>query len=108
MSWYSALILHESRIKGVSKHEPSLEYSVLLVRADSSEAAWERAKAIGKERETEYLNDLGETVSWEFLRVVEVDDLLVESVSDGTEVFGWIVERQPDREGDVEFPHGAD
>lgn len=59
-----------------------------MVRAgNESEAVKAAKKLASKDMAVRYENEDGETVEWQFLRVLEVQDLCEEELEDGTEVF---------------------
>ena len=97
MNWYSASITFESRVNGAVEVCPLWEWTVYLVRADSDKAAYAKATVAGKQSEHSYKNGDGEIISWHFLRVVEVQDLCLDSIEDGTEVFSKLSETMPFR-----------
>jgi hypothetical protein len=63
------------------------ELQVRLVRANSDEAAWERAKEIAKEQEHSYLNAYDKKVEWIVREVLDVVELLDDAMKEGAEVY---------------------
>jgi len=74
-----------------------------LVRAVSEKEALASAERIGIEDECDYLNDTGETASWRFIGVIEVEALGTDVIEDGAEVYSCLT-RTPE---DVSFPRSS-
>ena len=87
MGWFSVAILYEAMINKHAYPHSLRECSVRILVADSEEAAWRRAEEIGRKGEHSYENEDGEMVLWKFRKVMDVQDLCEESLSDGAEVF---------------------
>lgn len=85
--WYSANFLFESRINGELIPEPLCEESIVVVEADNEETARADAFQIGKNMEHSYQNEQGETVSWHFVNLVELQDLSEKAIKSGIEVY---------------------
>jgi hypothetical protein len=60
------------------------DYPFVLIQATDSEHAFRRALELGKEQESEYLNDKGQPVRWAFVRVEEIKELSADL--DGQEI----------------------
>ena len=86
-NWYSAKLLFRSTVDGATMAEPLCEESVRILRAETEEAAVARAAEIGRSAEHEYVNERGEVVGWWFAEVLEVQDLCINELQDGAEVF---------------------
>lgn len=67
--------------------DPLREESIRILLSDGDEAAWIRAKEIGRAAEHEYVNEAGEMIRWNFVEVLEVQDLCESNLTDGMEVF---------------------
>jgi hypothetical protein len=83
---YIALLLSVSS-SGAPDHRPLYEEDVVLVHATSVEHARHRAGQLGERRRTSYRNDRGETITWAFLRIVDVAPVLYEDLSVDTELY---------------------
>ena len=94
-SWYSAKLVFESTINGVKEPNFLCEESIRVLLADSEEDARTRAEQIGRAAEHDYMNEAGESVRWQFVSVLEVQDLSETDLQDGTEVFSKLF-RQDD------------
>jgi hypothetical protein len=103
--WYAAKLWHSSFVggRGAGDGRSTLhDYSIVLVRATSEAAAARRAARVGKEREHGYRNEAGERVEWRFIKVLEVQDLVDESLEHGTEVWSRLSYDTPDDTPDVD------
>lgn len=87
MGWHSAVILYACDVGGEVIAEPLRELSIRVFRVDAGESPTLRAEELGKDGEHTYKNSEGEEVSWRYIRVVEIQDLCEEELSDGAEVF---------------------
>ena len=95
LSWYSAKLLYVCDVEGNSiknsadvKESSNLtEYSIRIFKAKSEEEAKEKAKQIGLKNQHYYKNYLDEKVSWNFVKVVEIQDLFEDEVLEGIEVY---------------------
>ena len=87
MNWYAAKLIFESRIDATSKHDALWEESIRIFFASSEEDARSAALAAGKLAEHSYQNEVGETVSWHFREVQEIQDLCLSDLTSGAEVF---------------------
>ena len=85
---YVATLINQITVAGrVSAYEES----TVLITADSSEEARERALAFAAAAETTYLNEYGEQVSWALVEVAGIanavdDDLSPERLATGVEI----------------------
>lgn len=86
-SWYSAKLLFQAKINGKSVEHPLCEESIRILRADTEEVAQARAEQIGTAAQHEYQNEQGETVGWEFISVLDIQEIEDRSLQDGTEVY---------------------
>jgi hypothetical protein len=95
-TWYSAKLLFESAINGKRQEQPLCEESIRVLLEENEESARTKAEHIGRSAEHEYQNDAGETVSWRFVSVLEVQDLSAASLEDGAEVFSTLFRKGDD------------
>ncbi|MFH8405057.1 DUF4288 domain-containing protein [Streptomyces sp. NPDC018019] len=80
-----AVVLMES--PGTGGSDPLYEESVVLIYAADEADARRRAERRARSRETSYLNDRGETVSWCFKRVVDVCAVLEEDLTQDADLY---------------------
>ena len=86
-SWFIAVLVLQSRV-GTWDDDPLVDHQVRIVRAADAEGAYRRALELGRGEETEYKNEDGERVSWQFLGLSCLDRLHEDPV-DGLEVYSW-------------------
>jgi|GEM_PF-3313588 len=85
MNFYSARLLFIILIDdGKPRRKNQFDESVIVFRARSFEDAFERALALGKEKETKYKNDKGQGVRWALKSILNLD--LIGKKVDGSEV----------------------
>lgn len=82
---YAAVLVYESS-SSAAGYETLYEETVTLVRANSDEQASERAHEFARMRETSYLNEYGETITWSLKRLADVSEI-VDKIDDGAEVY---------------------
>lgn len=87
--WFVAVLLLQSRV-GDWDDEPLVDHQVRLIRAESPDAAYERALHLGKAEELTYENREGESVAWIFLGLSELEELGATTPTDGDEIFSWL------------------
>jgi hypothetical protein len=86
--WYTAVIVLQARVGDGWQDEFLLDHQVHLIHATDPEAAFARAIAIGKAEALVYRNDRGESVSWAFAGLADLEELTADP-SDGVEVWSW-------------------
>ena len=90
MEWYSARKLYEF-VHEEDDRPPEAdalwEEKLFVFSCDEDDDFDEKLAALGKEEEGEYENALGKRVAYTFREVLEVQEIMAESVGDGTEVF---------------------
>lgn len=85
-SYYAAVLVFESSSDEVN-YQPLYEEEVLIVEAPSEDAARERAIQLGKERETSYKNQDGQTISNQFKRLLDVQAIQDGQIEHGSTVY---------------------
>jgi hypothetical protein len=87
--WFAAKLLFESTVQ----HDDGRvlqEESIRLLQADDKSQAHSKATDIGNSEKHQYANSQGETVSWRFVSILEVQDLCEDNIFDGMEVFSTL------------------
>lgn len=81
--WYIAELIERISVAG----DPRLvvHRNMHLIRADSPDAAYTKALALGSESETTYVNPAGQQVSIEFLGLADLS-VIYEPLEDGAEL----------------------
>jgi len=82
MAWFVARLLYENTMDGETLREES--YRLISGVVDDTERL---ATEVGRDNMKEYLNESGETVTWEFREVLEIFEVGDESLEHGTEIF---------------------
>ena len=84
--WFSARLLFES-VDLETDEGLSLEERIIVVRAESEDAATAKARKMGHDSEEEYVAAAGNRVRWRFRTVADIQAILDDELSDGTEVY---------------------
>ena len=82
--WYIATLVIASKVEDGLEVQ-TCEEQIRAIRAPNAEAAYEKALAIGKSEETTYQNMYGQTVTWEFVGLDDLDEL-DNTMHDGVEI----------------------
>ena len=89
MKWYMAKIIFRI-ISGKGNHIAQFDEQLRILAALARQAAFMKAKIIGKNTEESYLNQRKEMVQWKFINVAELYHL--HELADGTELYSKIEE----------------
>ena len=90
--WYSARLVFETNSHEDSK-EVLREDSIRLINASSIDEAISKANVLGTIEQTEYYNNQNEIVRWRFVQVLDVQDLCEAEISDGMEVYSYLLRK---------------
>jgi len=93
--WYVATLIVTSFVKGKQKGKHLFDRQVRIIRAASNEEAYQKALSLGKEENASYRNPRGEKVSWRFLGLEDLRQLLNDHLDDGTEIISWLDRGDP-------------
>ena len=85
---FVAVLVLQSRV-GDWDDSLIVDHQVRIVRAANATSAYARALRLGAAENSTYKNQDGQTVTWEFLGLSELDHLEEEQLNDGGEVFSW-------------------
>jgi hypothetical protein len=85
--WFSVKLLFETVVSDGMDADPLQERSIRLVSAEDEEGARKKAVTLGKDQQHSYKNDEGAMVEWQFIRVLEIQDLCEPELYDGMEVY---------------------
>lgn len=91
MNWYISKIVFSITAEN-TQHKPQFDEQLRLIRADSAEEAFIKARALGLREEDSFLNDKKNKVKWEFINVAEVVSL--KTLEDGMELYSNIHETE--------------
>jgi hypothetical protein len=89
MNWYISKIVFSITAEN-TQHKPQFDEQLRLIKADSTEEAFLKARALGLSEEDSFLNDKKNKVKWEFINVAEIVPL--KSFEDGMEIYSNIYE----------------
>ena len=91
MEWYSARILYQSLVDDdvdeASEGAVLFEEKLLIFSCRERSNVREQLAALAKKNEESYQNAEGNQVTWVLREILEVQEIMAESVGDGTEVF---------------------
>ena len=85
---FVAVLVLQSR-GGNRADDPIVDHQVRIVRAATAKVAYDRAVRLGEGENSTYKNDEGQTVTWEFVGLSELDRLDEAQLQDGGEIFSW-------------------
>lgn len=85
-SWYVTTLVICSRLENEGARLRTCDEQIRLLRASDSETAYEKAIQLGKAEEVAYQNTYGQTVHWEFVGLVDLEELPSETIEDGVEI----------------------
>jgi uncharacterized protein DUF4288 len=85
---FVAVLVLQSRV-GDQDDNPIVDHQVRLIRALNAKAAYARALELGEAENATYQEPGGQSVTWEFLGLAELDRLDESQLRDGGEVFSW-------------------
>ena len=98
MRWYVAELIVVCRVRKSSKGKALYDCQIKVLRADDHEAAYRRALQLGKNENHSYKNSADETVYWRFAGLANLQELLDEEISDGTEIHSRLERGDPKSE----------
>ncbi|GEM_PF-6505059 len=96
LKWFVTCLVYRSSVGNGAQDGFSVELSLRAIRAESEEAAREKALLLGKEEEVSYKNYLGETVCWKFICVLDIQELPSDKLTEGDELWGATFRAQSD------------
>jgi hypothetical protein len=95
MKWYVAEVIVRCRVGKASKRRTLYDRQIKVLRAATDEMAYERALELGRAENHSYKNSAGKRVSWEFLGLGNLEELLEKRISDGTEIHSRLERGNP-------------
>ena len=84
--WYVVTLIIGSRIEGIDGQYRTCDEQVHILRAPNIELAYEKAVQIGHMEEHSYQNMNGQTVHWEFIGLVDLEETVDSDIKDGAEI----------------------
>ncbi len=91
MNWYIAKIVFRINTDEKTSKDQFDEH-LRLIAADTLEEAVLKARVLGLKNEDCFLNKNNQPVTWEFVNVLDVQ--LIESLTDGAELYAKIFEKE--------------
>lgn len=92
--WYVAVLVVSSKING-KRSTPTVDFQIRVFKSSDDEAAFIKANELGAKEEHSYENSDGETVSWHFDGLHDLQELSVNNIEDGTEVYSMLNDGNP-------------
>ncbi len=92
--WYVAVLVVSSKIDG-KRATPTIDFQIRTLRASDGEAALTKANELGAKEAHSYQNPEGETVSWHFDGLHDLQEISGDRIDDGTEVYSILGEGEP-------------
>jgi len=91
MKWYLAKIVFRI-VCGEGQHTAQFDEQLRLIAASDKEAAFVKAKDMGKKEEDTFLNRKEQLVQWQFINISEL--YLLSELIDGAELYSRIEEKE--------------
>jgi Domain of unknown function (DUF4288) len=92
MKWYVAELIVECR---VGRERANLwDRQIVVLRAETSEEAYDVAVKLGKKQNSVYLNAEGKKVHWRFKGLGNLDQLTSKAIRSGTEIHSELNKRK--------------
>jgi hypothetical protein len=95
-TWYVATIILKCEVAAepVDPDEWTCIQNIHVLRASDREEAYQKALELGKSGEVTYLNSDGQDVTWKFVGLQFLEELLTKTIRDGTEIWGHVFHSQ--------------
>jgi hypothetical protein len=90
--WYDAVLVVSSSVDDAPA-EPSVDLQFRLIRATDDEQAFHRANELGAREAHSYRNADGALVSWGYLGLHDLRELVEQELAHGVEVFSQLTRR---------------
>ena len=84
--WYVVTLIMQCSIENKPQVPVTCLEQIHIIKAKNSELAYKKALQLGKSEEHSYKNHAGQNVSWEFVGMQNLEELLEESIHDGVEI----------------------
>lgn len=91
MKWYLAKLIYRI-ICGEGMHTPQFDEQLRLIQAENDFDALQKARAIGRQEEDQFLNDSFKPVHWKFIDITELQPIT--DFIDGVEIHSSIQEKK--------------
>ncbi len=84
--WYVATIITQCKVADADQASWTLDEQICVLQAANGEVAYDKAVQLGKSTEHSYPNSNGDEVRWTFLGLNNLEELVGNSITDGTEI----------------------
>ena len=93
MKWFSAVLVVECKIGKAKPHR--WESQIRVIRAQNADEAYSAALSEGEKESFSYNNQYGEIVKWRFIGIADLAELLLNRISNGTEIYCQSNDKRP-------------
>lgn len=87
--WYVAVVVLQATSGAEWQDDRLLDHQIRLIRASDAEVAYTRALVVGAAEAHAYPNSDGQSVTWEFLGLADLEELAAAGFEHGSEVYSW-------------------
>jgi len=84
--WYVVTLIMKCTIEDKPQVPITCLEQIHIIKAKNAEHAYQKALQLGKSQEHSYINHAGQNVSWKFVGMQNLEELLEESIHDGVEI----------------------
>jgi hypothetical protein len=102
--WYVASVIYRCRVGDADPGPWTCDRQIRVIRATDETQAYVRAIELGKAGEHSYANSEQEIVTWDFVGLEDLDELVDKAIRDGTEIKSYLF-THPDPENLIKEPH---
>ncbi len=85
--WYSVEALFQCDDTNEKSKEVLYEKSIFLIKVENEQYVREKAERIAQAFEVDYKNVDNDKVKWEFVKILDIQDICEDELYDGVEVF---------------------
>lgn len=89
-TWYVATLIMRCIVGNNHQGPVTCDEQIRVIHATDDNEAYEKAVRLGAQQQDVYQNSYGEPVSWEFVGLANLEELLADAILDGTEIRGRI------------------
>jgi hypothetical protein len=85
-SWYVVTLILKCLIAGRAQTPTTCFEQIHLIEANDGNSAYDKALQLGKLQEHSFKNNEGKIVSWEFVGIQNLEEILDKDIRDGIEI----------------------
>jgi hypothetical protein len=86
LTWYTVTFLLKCKVDEIIETPVTCFEQIHLLKAKDPNSAYEKAIKLGKSKEHYYKNNEGNNVYWEFVGLINLEEILDERIHDGIEI----------------------